>query len=52
MTADHACDPGNKEAASAHDMGSGGLGVDVVAMGCLVAERRGERFFLNQEFKG
>jgi len=38
-------DPGNKAAASAHGMGSGGLAVDAVAIGCLGAERRGERFF-------
>ena len=40
-----ACDSGNKIAASAHGMGSGGLAVDAMAIGCLGVERRVERFF-------
>jgi hypothetical protein len=36
-------DSGNKTAASAHGMGSGGLSVDAMAIGCLGVERRGER---------
>jgi len=35
----------NKIAASAHGMGSGGLAVDAMAIGCLGVERRVERFF-------
>jgi len=38
-------DSGNKTAASVHGMGSGGLAVDAMAIGCLGVERRGERFF-------
>ena len=38
-------DSGNKIAASAHGMGSGGLAVDAMAIGCLGVERRVERFF-------
>jgi len=40
-----ALDSGNKIAASAHGMGSGGLAVDAMAIGCLGVERRVERFF-------
>ena len=36
---------GNKIAASAHGMGSGGLVVDAMAIGCLGVERRVEQFF-------
>ena len=36
---------GNKIAASAHGMGSGGLAVDAMAIGCLGVELRVERFF-------
>ena len=36
---------GNKIAASAHGMGSGGLAVDAMAIGCLGVDRRVERFF-------
>ena len=43
-------DPGHKAADSAHVMGSGGLAVVAVAIGCLVAERRGERFFRTWTF--
>ena len=43
-------DPGNKAADSAHVMGSGGLAVVAVAIGCLGAERRGERFFRTWTF--
>ena len=35
-------DSGTKIAASAHDMGSGGLAVDAMAIGCLGVERRVE----------
>jgi hypothetical protein len=35
-----ATDSGNKIAASAHGMGSGGLAVDAMAIGCLGVERR------------
>ena len=35
-------DSGNKIAASAHGMGSGGLAVDAMAIGCLGVERRVE----------
>ena len=38
-------DSGNKIAVSAHGMGSGGLAVDAMAIGCLGVERRVERFF-------
>ena len=38
-------DPGNKAADSAHVMGSGGLAVDAMAIGCLGVERRVELFF-------
>ena len=37
-------DSGNKIAASAHGMGSGGSAVDTMVIGCLVVERRAERF--------
>ena len=40
-----ALDSGNKIAASAHGMGSGGLVVDAMAIGCLGVERRVEQFF-------
>ena len=40
-----ALDSGNKIAASAHGMGSGGLAVDAMAIGCLGVDRRVERFF-------
>ena len=42
-----ACDSGNKIAASAHGMGSGGLAfsVDAMAIGCLGVDRRVELFF-------
>ncbi len=43
-------DPGNKAADSAHVMGSGGLAVVAVAIGCLGAERRGEQFFRTWTF--
>ncbi len=39
-----ACDSGNKIAASAHGMGSGGLAVDAMAIGCLGVERFREPF--------
>ena len=45
-----ASDPGNKTASSAHVMGSGGLAVDAMAIGCLGVERRGERFFVLSHF--
>jgi len=38
-------DPGNKAAASAHGMGSGGLAVDAMAIGGLGVDRHGQRFF-------
>ena len=38
-------DSGNKTAVSAHDMGSGGLEVDAMAIGCLGVDRHGERIF-------
>ena len=38
-------DSDNKTAASAHGMGSGGLSVDVMSIGCLGVDRHGERFF-------
>ena len=38
-------DSGNKIAASAHGMGSGGSAVDAMVIGCLGVERRAERFF-------
>jgi len=38
-------DSGNKIAVSAHGMGSGGLAVDAMAIGCLGVDRRVERFF-------
>ncbi len=41
----NARDPGNKAAASAHGMGSGGLAVDAMAVGSLGVERRVERLF-------
>ena len=40
----------NKVAASAHGMGSGGLAVDAMAIGCVGVERRGERFFVLSHF--
>jgi hypothetical protein len=43
-------DSGNKLAASAHVMGSGGLAVDAMAIGCLGMDRRGERFFILSHF--
>jgi hypothetical protein len=45
MRQPRACDSGNKIAASAHGMGSGGSAVDAMAIGCLGVERRAERFF-------
>ena len=45
MAGGRAHDSGNKIAASAHGMGSGGLAVDAMAIGCLGVERREERFF-------
>ena len=45
MAGGRAHDSGNKIAASAHGMGSGGLAVDAMAIGCLGVERRVERFF-------
>jgi len=39
-------DSGNKIAVSAHGMGSGGLAVDAMAIGCLGMECRVERFFV------
>ncbi len=36
---------GNKIAASAHGMGSGGSDIDDMVIGCLDVERRAERFF-------
>ena len=44
-------DSGNKTAASAHDMGSRGLAVDAMAIGCLGVERCGERFFVLSHFR-
>ena len=41
---------GNKIESSAHGMGSGGLAVDAMAIGCLGVERRGERFFVLSHF--
>ena len=41
---------GNKTAASAHGMRSGGLAVDAMAIGCLGIDRRGERFFVLDHF--
>jgi hypothetical protein len=38
-------DSGNKIAASAHGMGSGGSVVDAMVIGCLGVDRRAERFF-------
>ena len=40
-----ALDSGNKIAVSAHGMGSGGLAVDAMAIGCLGVDRRVELFF-------
>jgi hypothetical protein len=40
----------NKIEASAHGMGSGGLAVDAMSIGCLVVDRRGERFFVLSHF--
>ena len=45
-----ALDSGNKITASAHGMGSGGLPVDAIAIGCLGVDRRGERFFVLSHF--
>ena len=39
-------DAGNKNAASAYGMGSGGLAVDAMAIGCRGVDHRGERFFV------
>jgi hypothetical protein len=39
-------DSGNKIATSAHGMGSGGLAVDAMAIGCLGVDRRCKRFFV------
>jgi len=48
-------DSGNKIAASAHVMGSGGLAVDVMAIGCLGVDPRGENgysaIFLTLDFR-
>ena len=44
-------DSGNKIAASAHGMGSGGLAADAMAIGCLGVDRRGERFFVLSHFR-
>ena len=41
----NAPNPGSKAATSAHGMGSGGLAVDAMVVGCLGAARRVERFF-------
>ena len=38
-------DSGNKIAASAHDMGSGGLAVDAMAIGCLGVDHHVDLFF-------
>ena len=46
----NARDPGNKAAASAHGMGSGGLAVDAMAVGSLGVERRVERSFALHSF--
>jgi hypothetical protein len=43
-------DSGNKIAASAHGMGSGGLAVDAMVIGCLGVDHRGERFFVLLHF--
>ena len=45
MAAVRARDSRNKIAVSAHVMGSGGLAVDAMTVGCLGVERRVERFF-------
>ena len=50
MVGVRARDSGNKIAASAHGMGSGGLAVDSMAIGCLGVERRVERFFILSHF--
>ena len=42
---------GNKTTASTHGMGSGGLAVDAMAIGCLGVERCGERFFVLSHFR-
>jgi hypothetical protein len=44
-------DPGNKTAVSAHGMGSGGLAVDAMAIGCMGVERRevSSSYFLDDE---
>jgi len=44
-TADARTDVGNKIAASAHGMGSGGSAVDAMVIGCLGVDRRAERSF-------
>jgi hypothetical protein len=41
---------GNKSAASAHGIGSGGLAVDNMVVRCLGVETRGERFFALSHF--
>ena len=43
-------DSGNKIADSAHGMGSGDLAVDVMVIGCLGVDRRGERIFVLSHF--
>ena len=48
MAAVRARDAGNKNAASG--MGSGGLAVDSMAIGCRGVDRRGERFFVLSHF--
>jgi len=50
MAAVRARDSGNKTAASAHGMGSGGLAVDAMTIGCLGVERY-ERFFVLCHFR-
>jgi hypothetical protein len=45
-----AIDSGNKTEDSAHVMGSGGLAVDAMAIGCLGVDRCGERFFVLNHF--
>ena len=51
MAAVRARDSRNKITVSAHVMGSGGLAVDAMAIGCLGVERRGERFFVLCHFR-
>ena len=40
----------NKTMVSAHGMGSGGLAVDAMEIGCLGVEHCGERFFVLSHF--